>query len=76
MAVCRSYTRAERLFLFCFYSEQAGHAHARDQLQGQLSEQGRQVAAQQLVPVQEVIVVGVSTEQGLPVSADVVYVRV
>lgn len=76
VAVCRSYTRAERLFLFCFYSEQAGHAHARAQLQGQLSEQGRQVAAQQLVPVQEVIVVGVSTEQGLPVSADVVYVRV
>ncbi len=76
VAVCRSYTRAERLFLFCFYSEERGHPHAREHLQAQLSEQGRQVARQQPVPPQEVVVLGVSTERGLPVSADVVYVRI
>lgn len=70
----RSYSHPRRHYVFCFYSEQDGHPQSRPFAQNQLKGLAEQVKAQQQTLVDEVIVLGISTVQGVTVSADVLYV--
>jgi hypothetical protein len=60
--------------VFCFYSEQDGHPQSRAFAQHQLKGLADQVKVQQHGWIDEVIVLGVSTVQGVTVSADVLYI--
>ena len=70
----RSYSHPRRHYVFCFYSEQDGHPQSRAFAQHQLKGLADQVKVQQHGWIDEVIVLGVSTVQGVTVSADVLYI--
>lgn len=70
----RSYSHPRRHYVFCFYSEQEGHPQSRPFAQTQLKSLAEQIKQQQSIWIDEVIVLGISTVQGVTVSADVLYV--
>jgi hypothetical protein len=72
----RSYQHAKRHYILFFYAQVAGQRYSREQMIEELPVLARQVNAQEQAPcLDEIVVLGIQSDAGQFVAADIAYVE-